>query len=235
MRELVLCETPDDVADAAADLIFESQTEAILERGIFRIALCGGQTPGRLYHRLATDEWKDTMSWEQWEVFWSDERAVPLDNPDSNYYIARRAFLDKVPIGDIWPMHADPEHLSESAADYARLLKSRFGGALPVFDTILLGMGSDGHTASLFPGHPAMKSDSIVEAVETSQKPSRRLTLTLPVLNHARRILFQVTGVEKAGSLHEILEAKNETLPAARVNPEEGECWWIFDHAAAGR
>jgi 6-phosphogluconolactonase len=233
MRELIICETADDVADAAADLIFESQQQAIEERGVFRIALAGGRTPELLYRRLASEEWKDQMDWTLWEVFWGDERAVPKDHSESNYGNVARVFLNKLPLGEVWPMAADSLDLNAAAADYARLLKSRFGTGLPEFDVILLGMGSDGHTASLFPDHQALQSEAIVEAVEVDQAISHRLTLTLPVLNRARRVLFLVTGTEKAEAVKWVLKDIQPELPAARVDPEEGECEWLLDHEAA--
>jgi 6-phosphogluconolactonase len=233
MRELVICETPDDVADAAADLIFESQQLAIEERGVFRIALAGGRTPDLLYERLASEEWKNQMAWEQWEVFWGDERAVPRNDAASNYGNAEKVFLKKVPLGDIWPMACDSGDLSAAAADYARLLKSRFGPGLPEFDLILLGLGPDGHTASLFPDHAALQSEALVEAVHVDLPVPRRLTLTIPVLNRARRVIFLVTGSEKAESALRILKETDPELPAARVVPEEGDCWWLLDLEAA--
>lgn len=235
MRQLVIAETPEDVADAAADLIFESQSEAIQERGSFRIALSGGHTPRLLFDVLAGEEWNKTMSWEEWEVFWADERAVPPDHADSNYRLAHETLLSKVAVGDVWRIRGEAPDLTEAAAEYARAIRSRFGPGAPVFDTILLGMGRDGHTASLFPGHAAIESGSIVETVEVTDWIPRRLTLTLPVLNHARRVIFMVTGAEKAETVHRIFEEEDTTLPAARVLPLDGDCWWILDEAAAGR
>ena len=224
MREIIVCETPDDAADAAADLIFESQSQAVPARGAFSIALSGGATPRLLYERLASEEWRDAMNWPEWEVFWSDERAVPAEHPDSNYRLAHDILLSKVEVANVWPMRAD-------AAEYARTLRSRLGPGFPVFDTILLGMGADGHTASLFPGHRALDSSALVEAVEDDIP--RRLTLTLPVFNAARQVIFLVIGKEKAERVRDVLEHNDPRFPAARVQPEEGTCAWILDHEAA--
>jgi 6-phosphogluconolactonase len=232
MSELVICETPDDVADAAADLLFESQSAALEERGVFRIALAGGKTPELLYRRLASEEWKDQLAWEQWEVFWGDERGVPLDHPDSNYALAERALLRHVPMGDVWPMTIT-DSLPESATNYARLLKTRFDPGVPVFDLILLGIGADGHTASLFPGHAALQSTALVEAIEVERPLPRRLSLTIPVLNAARRVIFLATGADKADAVHQVVKGIDPELPAALVNPEEGDCWWVLDLDAA--
>lgn len=233
MREIVYCETPEDVADAAADLIFESQSAAISERGIFRIALSGGRTPRPLYRRLASEEWKNVMAWDGWEVFWSDERAVPPDHPESNFALAQRELLSKVPVQDVWRMPADLPDLCEAAEDYARTLKSRFGPGAPVFDSILLGMGADGHTASLFPGSAALESGALVEAVEVPHAIPRRLTFTLRLLNSARQVIFLVTGSDKAEAVRAVLDANDYRLPAARVDPRDGTCWWLLDAAAA--
>jgi len=233
MSEIIICETPDDVADAAAALIHEDQTAAIEERGVFRIALSGGRTPRLLYERLASEERRDMMSWEHWEVFWSDERAVPLDDPESNFHLAYAALLSKVPVSEVFRMPAENPDLHRAAEDYALTLRLRFGLRPPAFDTVLLGMGADGHTASLFPDHPALNSTALVESVEVEQPLPRRLTLTLPVLNRALHILFLVTGAEKAERVCEILKNGIASLPASRVNPEEGLCTWILDEAAA--
>jgi len=232
--EITICETPEDVADAAADLIFRDQSAAIEARGVYRIAFSGGRTPKLLYERLASEEWRVEMNWENWEVFWSDERAVPPDHPDSNFRLAHDALLRHVPIGNVWRMPGEVPGLKAAADDYARTLRMRFGLKLPDFDTVLLGVGADGHTASLFPGHAALESAALVEAVEVPGKtPSRRLTLTLPVINHARGVVFLVVGSDKAETVRDIIEQRNSSLPASRVQPEEGECMWIFDEAAA--
>jgi 6-phosphogluconolactonase len=231
-RQIVICETPEDVADAAADLIFDAQIAAVAERGVFRIAFSGGATPRLLYERLASEEWRAEMAFENWEVFWSDERCVPPDAPDSNFLIAKQALLDHVEIGDVFRMRGeiDPR---EAAAEYARTLRARLDPGPPIFDVILLGMGTDGHTASLFPGHTALHSTALIEAVEVDQPSRRRLTFTLNLINHARRVILLVCGEEKAACVVEILDGGDSSLPAARVEPVAGECCWLLDHAAA--
>jgi 6-phosphogluconolactonase len=233
MRKLVICETPLDVADAAAGLIHEQQTRAIEERGVFRMALSGGETPKLLYEILASEEWRKEMAWEQWQVFWSDERAVPPDHTESNYYWAKKLWLDHGPVTDVYRMRGEAEDLRAAAEEYARILKVQFGTALPEFDSIMLGMGADGHTASLFPGQAALNSPAVVEAVEVKQPIAKRLTLTLPVLNAARQVIFIVAGTAKAERVRDVLENLNPELPAARVNPPDGICWWLLDHEAA--
>jgi 6-phosphogluconolactonase len=233
MREVVFCETALDVADAAASLIHEQQTRAMEERGVFRIALSGGDTPKLLYEILASEEWRKEMAWESWQVFWSDERAVPPDNADSNFYWAQKLLLSHVAITDIFRMRGEAENLRAAAEEYARTLKACFGRALPEFDTILLGMGANGHTASLFPGDAALNSPAVVEAVEVAQPIAKRFTLALPVLNAAKNVIFMVTGAAKAERVRDVLEERFPELPAACVNPPDGICWWLLDHEAA--
>jgi 6-phosphogluconolactonase len=232
-REIIFCEYDDDVADAAAQIIFDAQREAIDERGVFRIALSGGSTPQKLYQLLASGEWKNEMAWENWEIFWSDERAVPPTDENSNYKLANDALLSKIPAGDVWRMPGEKPDLTEAANEYARTLKSRFAPSPIQFDIVLLGMGPDGHTASLFPNHPALESIAIVDAVEVDQKIRRRLTLTLPVLNDSRIALFLVTGESKAKMCARILDQNDLSLPAARILPPDGRSIWILDEAAA--
>ena len=242
--EVIFCESPDDVADAAAELIFEKQTEAVAERGVFRIALSGGTTPKLLYERLATEEWRDEMSWEHWEVYWSDERAVPPDHPDSNFGLAQKILLTKVPVRKVFRMAADSANLQQVAQDYAQLLVTNFGEAAPAFDVILLGLGADGHTASLFPQElPTTPqsptggtegSNDLIRAVEVKgQWIPQRLTFTYAVLNAARTVIFLITGEEKAQRVKDILELGDPAFPATHVKPENGECFWILDDAAA--
>lgn len=228
--EIIFCATPEDAAEAAAELIFEKQTEAVSGRGVFRIALSGGSTPKLLYQQLASEEWREEMSWDKWEVYWSDERAIPPDHPDSNYRLAHSTFLSKVPVQKIFRMEGEAADLEQVAREYEELLQENFDEPIPVFDLILLGIGADGHTASLFPNHAALNSEKRVEAVELK---GERLTLTLRVLNAARTILFLVSGEEKAQAVKEILELGTRQLPATLVNPPEGECFWILDAAAA--
>ncbi len=232
-RELIICETDEDVADAAADLLFDLQTAALAERGIFRIALSGGSTPKMLYETLADDEWVDDMQWDAWEVYWSDERCVPPDSADSNFRLAHEALLAHVPVADIFRVRGDSSNPVEAAAEYARTLATRFGPGTPVFDVILLGMGPDGHTASLFPDHPVLKSSKLIEAVEVDQPVKRRVTFTLNLINQARCVILLVTGETKAGIVRKILRDGVETFPAAQVDPDEGTCYWLLDHAAA--
>lgn len=231
-RQIVLCETPDDVADAAADLIFDSQTEAVAERGVFRIALAGGRTPDLLLTRLASEEWRDEMAWENWEVFWSDERCVSPDSDDSNFALAKRHLLEQVPLGETFRMRGEIDPAA-AAEEYARTLRARLDPGPPVFDVILLGLGTDGHTASLFPGHAALQSAALIEAVDVDQPIRQRLTFTLNLINRARRVIFMIAGEEKAQRVRDILNRERDDLPAALVSPADGECFWLIDYSAS--
>ncbi len=234
--EIIYCEFPDDVAEAAAALLQELQEEAIAERGVFRIALSGGSTPALLFKLLAGADWKDEMDFANWEVYWVDERAVAPTHKDSNYRLANDLFLSKVGIGEAFRMNGEHTDLHEAANEYARTLKSRFIPESVSFDAVLLGMGTDGHTASLFPGTPVLESGALVEEVEIPGNAiPKRLTLTLRIINSARAAIFLVTGEEKATRLREVLIDNNYKYPATRVEPREGRLIWIIDEDAASK
>ncbi|MCB9357540.1 MAG: 6-phosphogluconolactonase [Calditrichaeota bacterium] len=232
--EVIYCEFPEDVAEAAAALLKELQDEAIAERNVFRVALSGGSTPKLLFHLLSDPEWQEEMEYDKWEVFWSDERCVDPSHPESNFRLAHDHFLSKVQVGEVFRMCGEHHNGQESADAYARTLKGRFMPETVSFDAILLGMGEDGHTASLFPGSSALESGALVEAVEVKNNAiPQRLTLTLRVLNSAQAVIFLVTGSAKAERVHEVLMEDRYELPAARVNPMEGRLIWILDEDAA--
>jgi len=210
----------DAVARAAADRIAEV---AAATEGRFAIALAGGSTPQATYRLLASPEYAERIDWSRWHVFFGDERQVPLDDANSNYHAAAEALLDRVPIprGQIHPF--------TDADEYEGLLRSFFGEA-PRFDIVLLGMGEDGHTASLFPGSVALLEEErwAIEPPDVV-KGMARLTLTLPALNAARRKLFLVCGASKRDALRRI--RAGEPLPAGMVTDAE----WLVDGEAAGR
>ncbi len=227
---------------AAADDVLARAASAIASRGRFAIALSGGSTPQPLYERLAASPWRDRTDWSRWHVFWSDERLVPADDPCSNQRLAQQALLGHVPIPAAQihrvPIDAGPPEVV--AAAYEGELRASFlldDGSLPRFDLILLGLGSDGHTASLFPGAPALdERRRLVVATPPGSLPPAvdRVTFTLPVLNAARAIVFLVSGADKAEALRRVL-AGDQSLPAARVQPTDGELHWLVDQAARGR
>jgi 6-phosphogluconolactonase len=221
---------PAELAEAAAAWTTERITAAVAARRACYLALAGGETPRRCYERLAQPPYDRSLPWPSVFVYWSDERQVPLDDPASNYAMGRAALLDHVPIppGQVFPLVGDP------MPAMGRVPKDPQGR--PRFDLIHLGLGEDGHTASLFPGHPALEEQrAFVTAVHDAPKPPpERLTLTLPVLNAARAVLFMVQGASKREALARVLR-RDPALPASRVQPVDGELLFIVDRAAAGR
>jgi len=228
-------DTPEALAEAAALLFVEEATRAIAERGRFAVALAGGSTPEATYGVLARDH-ADDVDWPNVHVFFGDERTVPPDHEDSNYRMAREALLDLVPVGSVHRMRGElsPE---EAAASYEGDLAGFFGEIPPVLDLVMLGIGGDGHTASLFPETAALGvTDRLAVANPVPKLDTTRLTLTVPVLNAARRIVFLVAGEGKADALREILEgdADPSRYPAKLVQPPGGPTW-LVDRAAARR
>jgi 6-phosphogluconolactonase len=200
------------------------------------VVLAGGQTPRRLYAELA-GVYRDSLPWPRVHVFLSDERYVPWDDPRSNYRLVRESLLDHVPIpaGNVHPMRTDLPNAGDAALAHERVLRAFFPDGRPRFDLMLLGMGADGHTASLFPGSAALREQARwVLAVLGPAEPRLRLTLTLPVLNGAAEVFFLVAGSEKAPALGQVLAGPpGADYPAAAVRPEGGRAVWWIDEAAA--
>jgi 6-phosphogluconolactonase len=220
--------TPAELAFSAAAWTAERITKAVAARGRCYLALAGGATPRGCYERLAQPPYRDEVPWSNVFVYWSDERQVPLDDPDSNYAMAKAALLDQVaiPSEQVCPLVGDPMPAIEQVP--------KDNAGRPRFDVIHLGMGEDGHTASLFPGHPALKYQAPVVAVLNAPKPPpERLTFSLPVLNAARAVLFMVQGAGKRDALKRVLE-RDPALPASLVQPADGELAFIVDEAAFG-
>lgn len=236
----------DGVAEAASPRVAEAARRAVAARSRFAIALAGGSTPGPTYTRLAEESRRGDVPWETTEVFWGDERCVPADHPDSNARMARKALLDRVPVPDerIHPIRAwepDPEVAADLYEREIRRVLAPVGERIPRLDLVLLGLGPDGHTASLFPGTAALEEEdrlvAVVRASEPGLRPPRveRITLTPAAINAARTIVFLVTGGEKAGAVAAVLAERGEdaTWPARRIHPADGEVVWLLDEAAA--
>jgi 6-phosphogluconolactonase len=223
------------LSDAAARLFTSAATHAIETNGRFTVALSGGGTPRRTYELLAEPRFRDQIQWSHVHVFWGDERCVPPDDVRSNARMARIALLDHIPVPDeqvhpaLWM--DDPRG---SAADYEAVLRMCFEKVLPRFDLILLGMGEDGHTASLFPESPALQETQGWVAAVSSKDPPR-ITLTYPVLNNASTVAFLVSGSNKADALRKVIEgsAGEEPVPASRVHPTRGTLHFLVDRDAA--
>ncbi len=231
MTELSVSTDADHLALAAATLFTKLAQGAIDQRQRFTVALAGGSTPRPVYSLLAEEPLRGRIDWRHVEVFWGDERCVPPSHPDSNYRMARRALLDRVPIPPENVHRVLGELPPEDAAAHYRLELQRVLGGGGCFDLILLGLGGDGHTASLFPGTAVLdeKERSFV-AVYVEQLGSWRLTLTLPTINAARHVVFLVSGGSKAEALARV--RSGEGLPAARVQPAGGELIWLVDRDA---
>jgi 6-phosphogluconolactonase len=227
---------------ATADEIALAARQAVDDHGRFTWALAGGSTPRTVYQLLASDFYRERMPWSAIHFFWGDERHVPPDHPDSNFRMAREAMLDHVPVPaeNVHRIHAEEPDAQRAAAEYAATLRSFFSlssgkapGEWPRFDLILLGLGKEGHTASLFPGGDAVRErERLVVAPWVEAQQTFRITLTAPVLSHARRTMFLVSGEEKAEALHAVLEGAREPerYPAQIV---EGNRLWMVDRAAA--
>ncbi|MDQ4127210.1 MAG: 6-phosphogluconolactonase [Actinomycetota bacterium] len=232
---LLVYETPAEIADAAARDFAARAQEAIDERGRFVVALAGGSTPKATYEALAHD-YADELDWSKVHVFFGDERTVPPDHEDSNYRMAHEALLSRVPVRSVHRMRGELPP-AEAAAAYEEELREFFGpDGVPSLDLVLLGLGEDGHTASLFPETSALDAtDRWVVANPVLKLETTRLTLTLPVINAARNVTFLVADEGKAGALKEVLEgdADPRAYPAKLVRPPDGDLTWMVDRAAA--
>ena len=215
-------------------------TDAVKARRRFTVALAGGITPRTTYERLAASPLREQMPWDQTWVFFGDERGVPPDHPDSNYRMANAALLSKVPIpaAQVARIRGEAEDAEAAAAEYARIMTEVFGsrrGELPSFDLILLGMGIDGHTASLFPGSPVLKEvfRPVAAVHAAAASIPQRFTFTYPLINAAARVMFLVAGGEKAKVVKAVFTEPGAGLPASMVQPTNGRLTWLLDRSAA--
>ncbi|KAJ2354616.1 suppressor of los1-1 [Coemansia erecta] len=238
-------ESNDKVSQALGEFIAHASSEAIAKHGRFTIAFSGGSLPATACKHLRSNH---SIDFSKWYVFFADERCVKLDSPESNFRLVREELLDSlvqqgrgIPSDQVMVINDD---LIEStrlvADDYLVKLQSVFSSTtrpnrFPEFDLVLLGIGPDGHTCSLFPEHPLLEERSAwVAAIDDSPKePPRRITLTLPIVNHARKVAFVVTGAGKKGTVKAIVDDKDERLPAALVAPVKGDAYWFLDDAAS--
>lgn len=229
----------ETLSRTAAELFVETARQAVQERGRFTVALTGGSSPVQLYKLLAQAPYRDQVPWEQTYVFWGDERWVPLSDERSNARMARETLLNHVPVpqDQVYPMWGSGEP-EDFALEYEQLLQKHFHQQAPQFDLILLGMGDDGHTASLFPGTEVLQETSRwVRAYYLTPQSMYRVTLTAPLINEARKIVFMTFGANKAEALFQVLEgAPNpEKYPSQLIEPQSGELLWLVDEAAASK
>ena len=232
---------PESTSAAAAELFARCAADAVKERGRFTVALSGGSTPARAYILLASPPWNQMIDWKRVHIFWGDERCVPPDDPRRNSLMARRTLLDHVPVPpeQIHPMDFtdSPE---TSASRYESLLREHFPSDGDGFDLVLLGLGTNGHTASLFPGTDALReNERLVAGTCPAGEELCRITLTAHFLNRAKVVAFLVFGGDKADVLREVLEGPRDPLrlPAQFIQPRlhGGKLLWLLDKAAASR
>ena len=227
----------DDLSHAAADLFIKLAGEAIEERGRFSVSLSGGSTPRYLYSLLESPKYRHTIDWNRIEYFIGDERNVPPDAPESNYRMVMEILLDPLNVSSErvfrWP--TEKGDVEEVAAEFATGLADRLGPG-GRFDLVLLGLGADAHTASLFPRTDALKETNRAAVANWVEGLNEfRLTVTFPVINSAANILFLVSGAEKARAVADVLEGESmpDDFPAQRVRPVDGDLYWFLDEAAA--
>jgi 6-phosphogluconolactonase len=242
-RELLICRDADELATRAVERIARAASEAIGRQGRFTIVLSGGTTPQKTYRLLAQTESANAIDWHNTYVFFADERHVAEGDPRSNFGAAAKHLLSqiKIPISNVFPVQTQGRTAAEAAAAYHKMIAEYFSAknpsSPPRFDLVLLGMGKDGHTASLFPNMPALKADDVWA---TWSRPGAapmvdRITLTYPALNVGREIMFLVSGEDKAAALHDVFHgpASPDERPAAGIRPVDGRITWLVDRSAA--
>jgi 6-phosphogluconolactonase len=235
---ILVFETPDQLALAAAERFVEYSNELLDMNERFSVALAGGNTPRGVYELLANERFKNRVKWPQVYLFFGDERCVPPEHPDSNYAMVNEALISKVPIpAENVHRIIGEGNANENALAYEEQLRAFFAGLRwPRFDLVLLGMGEDGHTASLFPSSAALQEMSRwVVPTRNEQLGQDRITLTVPVFNHGRRVMFLVTGKKKAQRLRDVLHPQpgSAPLPVQAIKPIEGMLEWLVDAEAA--
>ena len=235
--EIIVCPDAQALARLGAEQFVLGAAEAISRARRFAVALSGGSTPAALYRLLASPGFRERVDWSRVNFFWGDERCVPPDHPDSNFRMTRETLLDaiQVPSENIHRIAGELDPATAAAA-YEAELQRFFGARPPRFDLALLGLGEDGHTASLFPNSPALdEQQRLVVPVYVEKLRSHRVTLTLPVLNAAARVVFLVSGANKAEIVKEILrpDCDPSLYPAARIQPSNGILTWLISEDAA--
>jgi 6-phosphogluconolactonase len=230
----------ENLSRHAAELFVEQSAQAIQERGHFLVALNGGNTPTHLFQLLAS-EYRDKVDWSRARVFWGDERCVPPDDPGSSYGQAKEILLNQVavPERNIYRIKGELDPAAAST-EYAQTLRLFADDqlAFPHFDLVYLGMGEDGHTASLFPGSRVDVTEAVIPvSAKYQDRPANRVTMTQVVFNQARMVVFMATGEKKANTLAEVLSGRYnpDLYPAQRIDPKDGQLIWLVDEGAAGR
>jgi 6-phosphogluconolactonase len=239
--QIVVQPSLEAISREAATRFQTLASQSIAAAGRYSVALSGGSTPLLLYRLLSEPPFREAIDWARVHLFWGDERFVPPSHPDNNYRAAREALISRVPIPteNVHPIPTEATDPETAAAQYEDTLRRFFAvpeGESPRFDLVLLGLGTDGHTASLFPGSPALDEDSrLVVATYVPKLAAWRITLTPPVLRCARNVMFLVAGPDKAAVLRDVLEGPHDPhrLPAQLVQPDQGDLIWLVDETAA--
>lgn len=242
MTETVILPDSGAVAAAAAERWARLAAESIEARGRFMVALSGGATPRPLYRLLASEPYRSSLPWSRTGIFFTDERRVPQDHPDSNYRMVRETLLADVPVApsQVFPLKGEGL-ISDVQKSGRNMLEEVFRlqrKEWPRFDLVLLGLGEDGHFASIFPGTRALTDNSMpVMVIEVPSIKAERVTLTLPVINNARHLMFLVTGEKKAEAVEAALQGPNRisAIPTKALKPVDGDIVWLIDEAAASR
>ena len=234
---LIIEENSRSFNNRAAEIFFDMAKVSIVAHDRFDVALCGGSTPRGFHQRLAEPPYHEKINWSKTHLFWVDDRCVPIHSPDSNYGNARNDFIEKVAIpgAHVHPMAGDLEP-EAGALGYQNELMSALWLSetdLPAFDLVILGIGEDGHVASLFPGSDKISEGKWVAAVKGGTPNIYRLTLTYPVINNAKNILFLVSGKSKASIVNKICHRPELNLPAQKITPSHGKVIWVMDKDAA--
>lgn len=237
-NKIKIFSTPDALAEGAAAFIAALAEKAVADKGRFVISLSGGSTPKHLFQLLATAPYSRQIPWGKTYVFWGDERCVPADDEQNNAHMARQALLDKIgiPAENVFPVQVQLSP-GPAAINYEKKIKEFFAGQPPVFDLILLGLGENGHTASLFPGTDALDEHThLVKDVYVTELKMYRITMTEKLINQAGNILFLVEGTGKADIVHKVIAGplKPDVYPAQLIKPVHGIlCWYLDSQAAA--
>jgi 6-phosphogluconolactonase len=237
-RKIIIKDDPVLLAKEAAEIFVVSAKRSVDKRGRFAVAISGGSTPRRMHKMLAREPYIQNIPWGKTHIFWVDERCVPQDSHESNYGRAKRDFINEVPISQKQIHRITCESSPQmSAKEYQKILSDFFsfeGTRVPRFDLIYLGMGADGHIASLFLGQNTLyEKEKLVVAVKGGDPNVNRISMTLPLLNQARHIVFLITGQEKARTVQTVLEDRSIRLPVQRIRPLNGQLTWLMDRGAA--
>ena len=239
-REVRIVQDAAALSQEAAEEFLRVTQAAIASRKTASVALAGGSTPRLFYERLASEPYRGRIRWDRLHLFWGDERCVPTDHPESNFRLVAQALLLHVPIPPANVHRIPVEHGDSASAAHAyeRIMRDHFhlmNGAMPMFDLLILGLGEDGHTASLFPNAAALRqTDRLAVETQGGVPNVPRVTLTLSVINHARRVMWLVNGAKKASVVSKILNAHDASeFPAQHVQPVAGTAVWLLDREAA--